>query len=200
MRRGAGGNENDDEGRERSHGACRPERPHRPVQTANAVVAVPAGDPWPPASALPVHALASVPEAVTGSPAGLLGKLPVRCSPCCGRPFAGPVLTPPDSSTVPAGQLAVAVVTPPGDSGPGRADTPTCVPALPTAPQTAKAVVLTPDPVRPPELATAVHAPAAEPGAATEPPGLLGKLPVSLRLGEGAACEVRRVSPPPPSS
>jgi len=51
------------------------------------------------------------------------------------------VLTPPDSSTVPVGQLAVDVVTPPGDNGPGRAESATCVPPRPTAPQTAKAVV-----------------------------------------------------------
>src|SRR5437870_2348384 len=195
-------NENEDEGGERSHGACRrPDPPHRAVQTANAVVAVPAGEPWPPASALPVHALAFIPEGVTGSPAGLLGKLPVRCRPCCGWPFAGPALTPPDSSTAPAGQLAVAVVTPPGVSGPGRVDTATCVPALPTAPQTAKAAVSTPDPVRPPESATAVQEPAVGPGTAMgEPSGLLGKLPVNLRLGEGDPWEVRAVSPPPPSS
>src|SRR5207244_800145 len=41
---------NKDEG-ERCHGAGRrADPPHGAVQTANAVVAVPAGDPWPPAS------------------------------------------------------------------------------------------------------------------------------------------------------
>src|SRR5437879_4305515 len=163
MGRGARRNEQEDEGCERSHGAChRPGSRHRVRQTAKAVVAVPAGDPWPPDSALAVHALALAPDAVTGSPAGLLGKLPVRCRPCCGWPVAGPVLTPPDSSTVPVGQLAVAVVTPPGDNGPGWVTSATCVPPLPTAPQTAKAVVSTPDPLRPPESATAVQEFAAE--------------------------------------
>src|SRR4030088_1817488 len=82
----------------------------------------------PPESALAVQEPACEPEAPTGEPSGLLGKLPMRWRVGLGgAPAEAPVRPPPPRRTVPAGHVAVAAPEVPGFDGPATDATTTWV-------------------------------------------------------------------------
>src|SRR5437660_2337193 len=152
----------------------------------------------PPESALAVHELACEPDAPTGEPPPLLGKLPIRWRLGEGDDTGAPVRPPPPRRTVPAGQVAVAATEFPGVVGPATDATATRVePRSPPSAQRANCRDCAPDSAWPPAPRMAVHDAGPAPETAGFPAASLGRLPMRRRLGDTAPPATRSPRAPP---
>src|SRR5438552_13565885 len=152
----------------------------------------------PPESALAVHEPACEPDAPTGEPTALLGKLPIRCRLGEGDDAGAPVRPPPPRRTVPAGHVALAATEFPGVVGPATDVATTRVePSGPPSAQRANCRDCAPESAWPPAARMAVHEAGQAPEAAGLPAASLGTVPIRRRLGDTAPPATRSPRAPP---